>query len=212
MIRRNTTASLIALSAALWSGSALAQSGGSEDQGNREIIVTAQRRAESVQSVPITIAAFDQKMVEASGSADITDLNGITPNVILQTEGLVANVPMFSIRGMSSADPDPNADPKISTIINGVYVPFVASTMLDLFDVERVEVLKGPQGVLYGKNNLAGTINIITKAPAEEAGGEVRLTGGSYGLKQVRGRLETGEFAGGVLAAKISGSYSDYNG
>ncbi len=212
MNRNSTMASLIALSSALWSGAALAQDGQADDQGNREIIVTAQRRAESVQSVPITIAAFDQKMVEASGSADITDLNGITPNVILQTEGLVANVPMFSIRGMSSADPDPNADPKISTIINGVYVPFVASTMLDLFDVERVEVLKGPQGVLFGKNNLAGTINIITKAPAEEAGGEVRLTGGSFGLKQIRGRLETGEFADGVLAAKVSGSYSDYNG
>ncbi len=213
MDRRTTSASLIALSAALWGGAALAQDAQEAEQsGNREIIVTAQRRAESVQAVPITIAAFDQKMVEASGSDDITDLNGITPNVILQTEGLVANVPMFSIRGMSSADPDPNADPKISTIINGVYVPFVASTMLDLFDIERVEVLKGPQGVLYGKNNLAGTINIITKAPAKDAGGEVRLTAGSFGLKQVRGRVETGEFADGMLAAKISGSYKDYNG
>lgn len=207
------SASLIALSISVWSGAALAQAAPPEDEtGNRDIIVTAQRRAESVQSVPITIAAFDSKMVEASGNDDITDLNGITPNVILQTEGLVANVPMFAIRGMSSADPDPNADPKISTIINGVYVPFVASTMLDLFDIERVEVLKGPQGVLFGKNNLAGTINIITKAPAKESGGEIRLTAGSFGLKQVRGRLDSGEFANGVLAAKISGSYKDYNG
>lgn len=207
---RTASASLIALSAVLAGTGAQAQD---ENQaGNREIIVTAQRRAESVQNVPITIAAFDAKMVEASGSANITDLNGITPNVILQTEGLVANTPMFAIRGMSSADPDPNADPKISTIIDGVYVPFVASTMLDMFDIERVEVLKGPQGVLFGKNNLAGTINIITKAPAKDAGGEVRVTGGSFGLKQARARLESGEFANGVLAAKISGSYRDFNG
>ncbi len=213
MNRRQTATSLIALSAALWGTAAFAQNAKVDDEaGNREIIVTAQRRAESVQNVPITIAAFDEKMVEASGNSDITDLNGATPNVVLQTEGLIANVPMFAIRGMSSADPDPNADPKISTIINGVYVPFVASTMLDLFDIERVEVLKGPQGVLYGKNNLAGTINIITKAPAKDAGGEVRLTVGSYGKKEVRGRLESGEFANGVIAAKISGSYSDYNG
>lgn len=210
---RIVSASLIALSAALSGGVARAQDAQDDNQtGNREIIVTAQRRAESVQSVPITIAAFDAKMVEASGNANITDLNGATPNVILQTEGLVANVPMFSIRGMSSSDPDPNADPKISTIIDGVYVPFVASTMLDLFDIERVEVLKGPQGVLFGKNNLAGTVNIVTKAPAKDLGGEVRLTAGSFGLKQVRGRLDTGEFGDGVFAAKFSGNYRDYNG
>jgi len=184
-----------------------------DESGNYEIVVTAQRRAESVQSVPLTIAAFDQRLVEASGSDDITDLNGITPNVILQTEGLVANVPMFAIRGMSSADPDPNADLKISTIINGVYVPFIASTMLDLFDVERVEVLKGPQGVLYGKNNLAGTINIISKAPADNAGGEVRITGGTHGLKQARARLDFGRFGyEDTLAAKISLNWRDYNG
>ncbi len=213
MYRRTATTSLFALSAALWSVAAAAQEAQPSDEtGNREIIVTAQRRAESVQSVPITIAAFDAKMVEASGNSDITDLNGATPNVVLQTEGLIANVPMFAIRGMSSADPDPNADPKISTIINGVYVPFIASTMLDLFDIERVEVLKGPQGVLYGKNNLAGTINIITKAPAKDAGGEVRLTAGSFGKKEIRARLDSGEFANGVIAAKISGNYSDYNG
>lgn len=210
---KNTSASLFALSAVLWGAGAQAQAANAEEQGgNREIIVTAQRRAESVQNVPITIAAFDAKMVEASGNANITDLNGATPNVILQTEGLVANVPMFSIRGMSSADPDPNADPKISTIIDGVYVPFVASTMLDMFDIERVEVLKGPQGVLFGKNNLAGTVNIVTKAPAKDMGGEVRLTGGSFGLKQVRGRLDSGEFGDGMFAAKISGNYRDYNG
>src|SRR3546814_13487484 len=61
--------------------------------------------------------------------------------------------------------------------------------MLDLFDVERIEVLKGPQGVLFGKNNLAGTINVITARPTEDFGGEVRLTAGSFGLRQVRGKI-----------------------
>ncbi len=222
MAKFSTVASVLAMGIALAGAPALAQSieedaaaetaASQDDSGNREIVVTAQRRAESVQDVPLTIAAFDSAMVEASGSTDITDLGGITPNVILQTEGLLANVPMFAIRGMSSADPDPNADPKISTIVNGVYVPFIASNMLDLFDVERVEVLKGPQGVLYGKNNLAGTINIISKAPGEDTGGEIRLTAGSFGLKQIRGRLDTGRFANGVLAAKFSANYRDYNG
>src|SRR3546814_6700920 len=100
----------------------------------------------SVQDVPIAISAFNTEMVEASGTTNITSLNGLAPNVVLQTQGLVANVPMISIRGMSTADPDPNADPKVSTIINGVYISFVSSTMLDLFDVERLEVLTVPQG------------------------------------------------------------------
>ncbi|HEX2814261.1 MAG TPA: TonB-dependent receptor [Sphingopyxis sp.] len=177
-----------------------------------DIVVTAQRRSESIQNVPIAISAFNAEMVESSGSTNITSLNGIAPNVVLQTQGLVANVPMISIRGMSTSDPDPNADPKVSTIIDGVYIPFVSSTMLDLFDIERVEVLKGPQGVLFGKNNLAGTLNVITARPAEDFGGEVRVTLGSFGLKQFRGKLNSGRFADGALAAKVSVNFRDYNG
>lgn len=177
-----------------------------------EILVTAQRRSESIQDVPIAISAFNAEMVEASGSTNITSLNGVVPHVVLQTQGLVANVPMISIRGMSSADPDPNADPKVSTIIDGVYIPFVSSTMLDLFDVERIEILKDPQGVLFGKNNLAGTINIISARPTDDFGGEVRLSLGSFGLKQVRDKISTGLFADGALAAKLAVNVRDYNG
>ncbi|WP_176473392.1 TonB-dependent receptor [Sphingopyxis sp. GW247-27LB] len=183
-----------------------------DDSYGGDIVVTAQRRSESVQDVPIAISAFNSEMVEASGSTNITSLNGLAPNVVLQTQGLVANVPMISIRGMSTADPDPNADPKVSTIIDGVYIPFVSSTMLDLFDVERIEVLKGPQGVLFGKNNLAGTINVITARPTDDFGGEVRLTAGSFGLKQFRGKINTGRFAGDALAAKVSVNFRDYDG
>lgn len=177
-----------------------------------EILVTAQRRSESIQDVPIAISAFNSEMVEASGSTNITSLNGLAPNVVLQTQGLVANVPMISIRGMSTADPDPNADPKVSTIIDGVYIPFVSSTMLDLFDVERIEILKGPQGVLFGKNNLAGTINVISARPTDDFGGEARVSLGSFGLKQFRGKVNTGRFAGDALAAKVAVNIRDYNG
>lgn len=177
-----------------------------------EILVTAQRRSESVQDVPIAISAFNSEMVESSGSTNITSLNGLAPNVVLQTQGLVANVPMISIRGMSTADPDPNADPKVSTIIDGVYIPFVSSTMLDLFDIERVEVLKGPQGVLFGKNNLAGTLNVITARPTDDFGAEARFTLGSFGLKQFRGKVNSGRFANDMLAAKVAVNFRDYNG
>ncbi|MGQ2931480.1 MAG: TonB-dependent receptor plug domain-containing protein [Sphingopyxis sp.] len=186
--------------------------GTTADDTYGEILVTAQRRSESVQDVPIAISAFNSEMVEASGSTNITSLNGLAPNVVLQTQGLVANVPMISIRGMSTADPDPNADPKVSTIIDGVYIPFVSSTMLDLFDVERIEILKGPQGVLFGKNNLAGTINDISARPTDDFGGDARVSLGSYGLKQFRGKINSGRFANDALAAKIAVNFRDYNG
>lgn len=182
------------------------------DDNYGEILVTAQRRSESVQDVPIAISAFNSDMVEASGSTNITSLNGLAPNVVLQTQGLVANVPMISIRGMNTSDPDPNADPKVSTVIDGVYIPFVSSTMLDLFDVERIEILKGPQGVLFGKNNLAGTLNVISARPTDDFGGEARVSLGSFGLKQFRGKINSGRFANDALAAKVAVNFRDYNG
>lgn len=188
------------------------ESGSAGDDTYGEILVTAQRRSESVQDVPIAISAFNSDMVEASGSTNITSLNGLAPNVVLQTQGLVANVPMISIRGMNTSDPDPNADPKVSTIIDGVYIPFVSSTMLDLFDVERIEILKGPQGVLFGKNNLAGTLNVISSRPTDDFGGEARVSFGSFGLKQFRGKLNSGRFADDALAAKVAVNFRDYNG
>lgn len=191
---------------------AAAEDGTGADETYGEILVTAQRRSESVQDVPIAISAFNSEMVEGSGSTNITSLNGLAPNVVLQTQGLVANVPMISIRGMNTSDPDPNADPKVSTIIDGVYIPFVSSTMLDLFDVERIEILKGPQGVLFGKNNLAGTLNVISARPTDDFGGEARVSLGSYGLKQFRGKINSGRFAGDALAAKVAVNFRDYNG
>ncbi|WP_199555050.1 TonB-dependent receptor [Sandaracinobacteroides hominis] len=176
-----------------------------------DIVVTAQRRQESVQDVPISIAVLNEATVAASGNTNITSLNGLVPNVVLQTQGLVANVPMISIRGMSSADPDPNADPKVSTIIDGVYIPFVSSTMLDMFDVERVEILKGPQGVLFGKNNLAGTINVITARPTEDFGIDARGTVGSFGARQFRGRINSGRI-GDAIAAKLMVNIREYGG
>mgnify|MGYP003700691933 CR=1 FL=1 len=177
-----------------------------------EIVVTAQKREQSQQDVPISVAAFTGEMAETAGAYNITGINGIAPNIVLQTEGLVPNVPMFAIRGMSHSDPDPNSDPKISTVIDGVYVPYVAASLLDLFDLERVEVLRGPQGTLFGKNNLAGTVNITTARPTGELGGRVRATLGDNGLRHYRARIDSPSFADGTMAAKLSLSKRDYDG
>ncbi|TXS89501.1 TonB-dependent receptor plug domain-containing protein [Parahaliea maris] len=193
---------------ALPSTQALAQMSGALE----EVVVTAQKREESIQDVPISMAAFTGDMVERVGGTDITTINGIAPNIILQTEGLIPNVPMFSIRGMNHSDPDPNSDPKTSMIIDGVYVPFVAGTMLDMFDIDRIEVIRGPQGTLFGKNNLAGTINVTTARPTGEFGGKVSATAGENGLQQYRFQVNTNQFANDMLSAKLAAAYRDYDG
>ncbi len=191
---------------------AYSQSAGAVSSALEEIIVTSQKREQNVQDVPIAVAAFTGEMVETAAGINITGLNGIKPNIILQTEGLVPNVPMFSIRGMNHSDPDPNRDPRISTVIDGVYVPFVAGSMLDLFDIERVEVLRGPQGTLFGKNNTAGTINVVTARPTGELGGKVKIGFGENGHEQYQAKINTPSFANDTLAGKISASYREYDG
>ena len=177
-----------------------------------EVIVTAQKREQNLQEVPIAVAAFTGEIVETAAGINITGLNGLKPNIILQTEGLIPNVPMFSIRGMSHSDPDPNSDPKISTVIDGVYVPFVAGAMLDLYDVDRVEVLRGPQGTLFGKNNTAGTINVVTSRPTGEFGVGLKVGVGENGHRQYQAKINTSSFADGKLAAKLALNYRDYDG
>jgi iron complex outermembrane recepter protein len=181
-------------------------------QAIEEIVVTAQKRAQSQQDVPISVAAFTGNMVETAGAYNITGINGLAPNIILQTQGLVPNVPMFAIRGMNHSDPDPNSDPKISTVIDGVYVPYVAGALLDLFDLERVEILRGPQGTLFGKNNLAGTVNVTTARPTGELGGRARVTVGDNGLRHYRAQINSPSFADDTLAAKLAVSKRDYDG
>ncbi|MGA1341852.1 MAG: TonB-dependent receptor [Hyphomonas sp.] len=219
-MKTNKTLTGILLSATILGGvPALAQStdensGPPQDAEARlkTVTVTSQKREENLQDVPISITAFQEDVIEAPGASDITSINGLVPNVVLQPQGLVPNVPSFSIRGITQSDPDPNSDPKISTFIDGVYVGFAASTMLDLFDIDRVEILKGPQGTLFGKNNLGGTVNVVTSRPKDEAGGSLRLTLGENGLRQARAKVDTGRFANDMLAAKLAVNLKEYDG
>lgn len=177
-----------------------------------EIIVTAQKREQSIQDVPIAITALDGNLLEANGANNITDLNGIAPNVVLTELGLVPNIGKIAIRGIAFLDPDPNADPKTGIAVDGVPLTRNAGILNDAFDIERVEILRGPQGTLFGRNNLAGTINMASARPTEEPGGKIKVTLGENGLRTVRAAANTGSFADGRLRAKIAGVTRDYDG
>ena len=172
---------------------AIAQSGGSLE----EIVVTAQKREQSLQDVPISISAFTGDDLVERGINTIENLDDITPNMRIQTgAGVNGNIPVFSLRGVGFlTDPSTVSSSPVAVHVNEVPYPYpVVATNL-LFDIERVEVLRGPQGDLFGLNTTAGTVNFVTAKPTEEFSG---LLG-----------VEFGEFKSSKIEGVISGPLSD---
>ncbi len=144
------------------------------------IIVTAQKKAENLQTVPIAITAVTAKSIEDSHTVNLEALTGAVPNVQI---GHFSNTPTsatFSIRGMSVVDPDPYAGQTVTVVMDGVPLVFNIVSLPDLFDIDRIEVLKGPQGTLFGANTIGGVVNIVTAQPTGEFGGKADGTFGNY--------------------------------
>ena len=177
-----------------------------------EIVVTAQKRSQSIQDVPVSITAIDGSALEDNGAINIEDLSGIAPNVHLSQFGPVPNVGAFTIRGINFTDPDPNADPKTGVSLDGVPLARNNGLLMDMFDIDQVEILRGPQGTLYGRNNMAGTIKLVSARPTEEAGGKFKATFGEHGQQILRAVLNSGSFAEGRLSAKLALSTREFDG
>ena len=176
------------------SSPAFAQAAAEEDQGGiAEIVVTAQKRAENVQDVPIAISAFTADALQERAVGDVSGLSGITPNVTFDASTPFSGssaVLGASIRGIGSADFAFNIDPAVGVYLDGVYLGRSIGANQDLLDVERIEVLKGPQGTLFGRNTIGGAISIVTKTPGDEFHVKGDVTTGSYNRMQARGMVE----------------------
>ncbi|HKY20509.1 MAG TPA: TonB-dependent receptor [Vicinamibacterales bacterium] len=150
-----------------------------ENRGGRimqEIIVTAQKREENVQDVPISVQAFSSDVLEARGVSDSLDLPKISPGLVISQ---IAGFSITYIRGVGTDAFIPSADASIATYVDGVYFPFQQSLVQSFGAVERIEVLKGPQGTLFGRNSTGGAINVITKDPGHDFEGSIDT---GYGL------------------------------
>ena len=199
--------------ALLWTSSATAQDSDSDAPLMlEEIVVTAQKRSQSIQDVPISVTAFDGAALEDNGAVNLEDLSGIAPNVQLTQMAIIPNVGSFTIRGINFTDPDPNADPKTGVSLDGVPLTRNNGVLMDMFDIESIEVLRGPQGTLYGRNNMAGTIKLVSARPTDEAGGKVKATVGDYGQQILRAVLNSGSFAEGRMRAKIALTHREFDG
>ncbi len=172
---------------------AFAQEAQSNDGGIAEIVVTAQKRAENVQDVPIAISAFTAEAMQERGVTDVSSLSNLAPNVTLDAgtpfSGSGAVLAAY-IRGIGANDFAFNIDPGVGVYLDGVYLARSVGANQELPDVERVEVLKGPQGTLFGRNTIGGAISIVTHTPGDKFRFVGDFTTGSFKLMQARGTVD----------------------
>jgi len=139
-----------------------------ENTGVSEIVVTAQRRKTNLQQTPISITAVTAETLRARGAVDLEGVAEATPNMQLTTSGNGSGGSSFAqvfIRGVGQPDFIITKDPAVGIYVDGVYLARAPGALLELLDIERVEVLRGPQGTLFGKNTAGGAISVITKQP-----------------------------------------------
>ena len=164
-----------------------------EDNTNRpaDIVVTAEFREAKLQDTPIAITAVNAEMLEARGQTDISQVAAQAPNVTLRPQpqnggsGLIA-----FIRGVGQTDFNYALDPGVGVYIDDVYIPTLSSSLLELMDLERVEILRGPQGTLAGKNSIGGAIKLFSAKPKGDGSGSLRVEYGSYNEVNVRGMMD----------------------
>ncbi|WP_416307962.1 TonB-dependent receptor [Neptunicella sp. SCSIO 80796] len=190
---RTLLAKTISTSMLFTASVAIAQDEDSQQPASRgeiEVLqVTAQKRVENIQDVPISISAFSAENIKRIGAQNIDDLGNIVPG--FETNNNSKTQPKYDIRGIKTNDFGVGADPAVAIYVDGVYAGRSGAALVNFNDVERVEVLKGPQGTLFGRNAAAGAVHIISKRPVEGTEGEYEIGLGSHGLKEFEGLYNT---------------------
>ncbi|WP_292118021.1 TonB-dependent receptor [Brevundimonas sp.] len=175
-----------------------------------EVVVTAQRREQRLQDVPVTVTAFGAEELEQARIKDVDDVATRTPG--LQFDAFPASQPRIAIRGIGSTDRGAAGDPSAAVFLDEIYLGRPAMVAFDAFDIERIEVLKGPQGTLYGRNVVGGAVNIVTQRPDLDAfGASAEATVGNYGRLE-GAAVVNAPFADGRAAVRASGSWRTHDG
>ena len=185
--RVTTTAVLLASASCLpITATAIAQETAASNAPSRDVVtVTARRREESLQDVPVSVTAYSGAQLEAIGAQDITRIAQTTPNVTLEvSRGTNSTLTAF-IRGVGQQDPVAGFEAGVGIYIDDVYLNRPQGAVLDIFDVERIEVLRGPQGTLYGRNTVGGAVKYVTRRLDSEPTFSARINLGSYEQRDV---------------------------
>jgi iron complex outermembrane receptor protein len=170
-----------------------------QDSATGTIIVTARRTEETLQRVPTAISAFNERALDRIQATDSTGLQGAVPNLnIVQGRGS-SNATNIFIRGIGQPDALQTFDPAVGVYVDDVYLSRIRGTQLDLLDLERIEVLRGPQGTLYGKNTIGGAIKAVTRRPGDELRANASVTLGSYNQRELKAAA-SGPLGDGIAA------------
>ena len=199
---------------ALTASAAVAQDASGQVTAVEEIIVTARRTEESLQRTPLSVSAFSEETLERIGAQDVTDLQGAVPNLNLVQGRGSSDATNIYIRGIGQPDALQTFDPAVGVYVDDVYYSRIRGSQLDLLDLQRVEVLRGPQGTLYGKNTIGGALKLVSRRPDSGPYATASVTYGDYNEQRVRLSGATplnDEFAvgGAFLYARRDGYVTD---
>jgi outer membrane receptor protein involved in Fe transport len=205
---RQGVALVLAISGAIAAGSTWAQQVANPPVLT-EIIVTAQKREQNIQDVPISVIALSAQQLKDGGVTDIKNLQALTPGLTV-TSTTAENVTTARIRGIGTVGDNPGLESSVGVVIDGVYRPRNGVGFGNLGEIEQIEILEGPQGELFGKNNDAGVIGITTKRPSTTFGVTAEATGGNYNDREINASV-TGPL-GDISAARFYAGYQKRDG
>jgi len=189
---------------ALSAGGALAQ----ETDGGiavEEIVVTAQKRSENLQDVPVSVTAFSAESLESRGVTNVIGLNNLAPGLRVSSGDAAANPKIF-IRGVGLSDFNPNSSSGVGIYVDGVYVGSPLAQMAGFFDIGQIEILRGPQGTLYGRNTNGGAVNITTRRPTQSFAADASAEYATYDAVNLTAGVG-GPVIDDVLAIRVAGQY-----
>lgn len=178
--------------------------------GLEEIIVTAQKREENLQRVPVAVTALTSEALESQRITSVAGLGSIVPNFQVIKQPSNAALPVYSLRGVLAGETASQVDNGVSIYIDGVYLGRSAGSLFDVADISRIEVLRGPQGTLFGRNTTGGAVNFITRTPKGEFGIRQDLTYGRFNEFRSRTRIDLPEVAG--LKASVTYAHRQIDG
>ncbi|GLS98851.1 TonB-dependent receptor [Sphingobium jiangsuense] len=179
--------------------------------GIQDIVVTAQKRAQNLQDVPIAVSAVSAQTLGSMQVTTLQALQGSVPNAQIENFSNAPNTAVFTIRGIGVIEPDPYAGNTVSIVVDGVPQFFSMGALLDMYDVERVEILRGPQGTLFGANTTGGVVNVATARPTGEFGGYAKVNVGNWGRFDASGSIEM-PIVTDKLSLKVAGIHTERNG
>lgn len=167
----------------------------------QEVTVTARRQEESLQETPVSVTAVTGALLDKLNIQDVTRVSELAPNLLITHQPSSTTATTISLRGITQSEPAATAEQGVGLYLDGVYIARTAGAVFDLVDLERIEVLRGPQGTLFGRNTTGGAVQLISKKPGDQFGIEEKLSYGRFSDWYTRTRLDTGFIFGSPLKA-----------